>query len=118
MSTDILNDDGFVVVESPGFPDHYPSNLDQSWVFYANKGFRIELLIFELEDGYDYVYLGKGSDSNVTETTVYELSGSLEEGLEYFIDSQSMWLRITSDSSVQYQGFRINVNAFDTTSHG
>lgn len=116
-STDNLEDDGFVVIETPGFPAQYPPNLDQMWFFRANKGFRIELLVFELEDDSDFLYILSGF-SGFAPPSINFLSGTLPEGTEYYIYDQSMQLHATSDDFFQRRGFRINVTAYDNTTSG
>lgn len=116
--TDNLDEAASVIIKSPGFPFNYPSDLNQNWTFIAKYGFRLELLEFELEEGYDFLYIRYGLNPDVPESSVITLSGSYDEGREYYIGAPEMWLFMTSDSSVQHQGFHVNVSAFDISSIG
>ena len=107
-----------VVLTSPNFPSNYSNNADLTWNIIAPSQSYGVLVIFNhfyLELSYDYLRVYAGSNpsfENSTPIGVY--SGS---SLPAKIESRDMylWMSFTSDGSVVFSGFEIEVSAFDLT---
>ena len=107
-----------VVLTSPNFPSNYSNNAVLTWNIIApsqSYGVLVNFTHFHLEQSFDYLRVYAGSTpsfGNSTQIGVY--SGS---SLPANIESTYMylWMIFTSDGSVVYSGFEIEVSAFNLT---
>ncbi|XP_070564553.1 cubilin-like [Ptychodera flava] len=93
---------GFIA--SPNFPNNYPNHIDCTWIIEVNtsRSVQIEFLNFETEGGYDWLYIGEGDDPSENEE--HRFSGS-ELPPIIISEDNIVWLRFTTDYSVNYQGW-------------
>ncbi|XP_077981826.1 cubilin-like [Glandiceps talaboti] len=96
-------------IESPSYPSsqHYPHNADCVWIFEYKPGYEIHLTIdsFQLEQGYDKLLIGSGTDPNSQD--YIELTGTISSGETRILYTHEAWLRFKSDWSISDSGFVI-----------
>ncbi|XP_022097859.1 uncharacterized protein LOC110983163 [Acanthaster planci] len=98
----------FETLTSPGWPESdYPPLLQCLWILVAEVGYRIVLSFeeFLLEESYDFLYCGDGDDFKSAFLTV---TGD-RFPLLVASTSNEMFLRFTSDGSIQKSGFELQV---------
>ncbi|XP_071822362.1 uncharacterized protein [Apostichopus japonicus] len=102
------------VVESPFFPDNYPSGLDCTWVFRYPEGYRLQLefLSWLLTDSADYLEILELSpeQSNRPAKTI---PGSITTPGLYQSYGNIVSVSFVTDGTVQSQGFQIAYEAID-----
>ncbi|XP_071490718.1 uncharacterized protein [Diadema antillarum] len=99
-----------LLLESPGYPSGYDDYQDCSWVFTsttppstnnvgiaANDIIQLDFRDIALENGYDYLVVGQGSDPSDPSSVLYRFTGSTQESLT--ITDEAIWLRLETDSS-------------------
>ncbi|XP_077864849.1 cubilin-like [Saccoglossus kowalevskii] len=93
-------------VTSPFYPRLYPHNSDCIWTIEVSSSMIIQMTFveFELEENYDYLYIGEGDVPGVH--TVAELTGD-EIPKDIIINNHLAWLRFNSDLSGDGAGFRL-----------
>ncbi|XP_046335169.2 uncharacterized protein LOC124117379 isoform X2 [Haliotis rufescens] len=101
---------GTDVVESPGFPEYYPSDLDCLWVIRTAPGWRINMTsqYFDLEDQsqclWDFLEVKDGDIA--TESGKARYCGS--EHISFLSSSDVITLRFQTDAAGDGIGFRLN----------
>ncbi|XP_077864846.1 cubilin-like [Saccoglossus kowalevskii] len=107
-----------VIIESPNYPQNYPSNSLCRWNVTTKSGLKmtIQFRDFATELGIDWLDIGDGLDSNDQSSRVRHMSGL------FFImptpvlsEGDSMWLEFTSDASINFKGFQLVINEFNDT---
>ncbi|XP_077981827.1 cubilin-like [Glandiceps talaboti] len=106
--SDITEPEGSVT--SPNYPDNYPNNADCVWIITLPDGYedqRIQITFddFDLEYQEDYLILGSGDD--IDENILAAYTGHTLPQPWTSPDSV-VWLRFTSDESVNKAGFNLN----------
>ncbi|XP_071959544.1 uncharacterized protein [Antedon mediterranea] len=91
---------------SPNYPNDYYSNLDCHWLISTSKDLVIllEFNDFQLEYGYDYLYIGFTENS-------YEYSFTGSNFYSIISDNSTLWIRLSTDYIVQYTGFNATATA-------
>ncbi len=101
-----LGGDSFTI-QSPLYPNLYPNNAFKLWSFVADSGvYHLIVNTFNLENNYDYLYIGTGTFS--PDTLLYSFNEFYLP--EFIITNSSIWLLFDSDYSVQYDGFEIVIS--------
>ncbi|XP_038073074.1 CUB and sushi domain-containing protein 1-like [Patiria miniata] len=99
-------------ITSPSYPSNYQDSLDIQWLIQAAEGQRI-IISFHTFRTYlsDYLEVGNGRNSTDSSTRVLRLSGSRLPP-----DTPStgiaMWLRFTSDGSLNRKGFSLSARSY------
>ncbi|XP_071953545.1 MAM and LDL-receptor class A domain-containing protein 2-like, partial [Antedon mediterranea] len=92
---------------SPNYPNNYYNNLNCKWTVSTSSEFVILLQFndFQLEYGWDYLYVGFEENS-------YEYTFTGSSTIHSIISENStLWIRFYTDSSVTYRGFHATVTA-------
>ena len=113
-----LNVSETVVLTSPNYPSNYPNNVYQTWIITTPSdayGVQVNFTHFHLESCCDYVRIYAGSTPSYRDRT--RLGVFFNTSLPPIIESPYMylWITFTSDSSVTFPGFRVEVKALDLT---
>lgn len=96
-------------VQSPNYPDSYPSRKDCTWLFTTTPGHRIKLLFteFELEPhqecAYDHIVVYDGDSTEAS--TLGRFCGS-KVPHPLLASLNKMFMIFKSDASVQRKGFK------------
>nr|XP_054752325.1 uncharacterized protein LOC129257911 [Lytechinus pictus] len=102
---------GFQRVQSPNYPQGYPTNLDCVWYLQADQGGRFRIGMdtnaFFTEYGYDVVEIGRGNDASDPTSHYVSLSGSVVP-FSLMIEESIGWVRFTSDYSTVDIGFSLD----------
>ncbi|XP_070564555.1 cubilin-like [Ptychodera flava] len=95
---------------SPNHPEDYPHNSHCVWHLTQLEGRQIRLTFnsFRLESGYDFLYVGEGTDPY--STPILTLTGSDLPEI-YISGGNTVWLRFESDWTTAYPGFNITYDA-------
>ena len=100
-------------VESPMYPESYPTDSKCRYEFYGkfqDYGMRLEFNKFQLEDSQGCqndnltIYEGGMTSSNIKDIKCGNVAG------DYFFQSQNLILLFRSNSHINGKGFRINVD--------
>nr|XP_054751071.1 atrial natriuretic peptide-converting enzyme-like isoform X5 [Lytechinus pictus] len=98
------------VLTSPNYPDRYPLNANQSWLFVASSGYRPRIDVNDLytEPIRDLLSFYSGS------TPIgqpLELSGAMTRSgiITYQSSNQNLYVTFTSDNAVSVRGFNASV---------
>ena len=105
-----LNVNESQIIETPGYPEQYPNYANIAWIFTSsseNGVYLIEFISFALEKGWDFLYIGDGSEPSPVRSR-HTLSGS--QNTPVVIASSDMWLLFQSDFTVTRVGFRLEVS--------
>ena len=107
-----------VVLTSPNFPNNYSNNANMMWNIIApsqDYGVLVNFTHFHLEQCCDYLSVYAGSTPSFRDSAL--IGEYLGSSLPANIESRHMylWISFTSDGSVVYSGFEIEVSAFDLT---
>ncbi|XP_041480192.1 uncharacterized protein LOC121427594 isoform X25 [Lytechinus variegatus] len=94
---------------SDNYPFNYNNNFECLWLLQAaaNHSLVIDILVFTLESGYDYLYIGLGHNQSTNNSVVLELTGSIAP-TRYYLGMRS-YLQFVSDFSISRSGFLLNV---------
>nr|XP_054749016.1 serine-rich adhesin for platelets-like [Lytechinus pictus] len=94
---------------SDNYPFNYNNNFECFWLLQAaaNHSLVIDVLVFTLESGYDYLYIGLGHNQSTNNSVVLELTGSIAP-TRYYLGMRS-YLQFVSDSSISRSGFLLKV---------
>jgi hypothetical protein len=86
-------------------PHPYPNNYDNSWIITKEgaTAIRVHFEYIDVEEYWDHVYVMDGSD-NVVE----DYSGFFSNPWSPWVAGSTVKVRLTSDSSVTYNGFKID----------
>ena len=89
----------------------YKPDRDCFWLLTAPPGQDIKLKFnkFEVEKGYDFVHLYDGDSPTGRE--IARETGDLSDVGSYFSSSNKMLVRLTTDASVQWEGFSAHYTA-------
>ena len=84
------------VIESPNFPLPYPSKAVYTYTIHVvgASEITIELTVFRVEDGFDFVYLGRGTVPSSFKQAEIVLATNLTE---ITLPSNAVWIRFISD---------------------
>ena len=101
-----------LAIFSPNYPYQYPNFAEVLWLVSGPEGYPIvaSFLEFDIEHGYDFLTIGHGLMNN-TESTLIRLTGSSIPNDVVSLNNE-MWLYFTSDYSVTYTGFWIEISVF------
>ncbi|WAR06690.1 CUBN-like protein, partial [Mya arenaria] len=100
-------------IVSKNYPNNYPHNTDCEWLVTVDDRHNIELEFtdFDVEGGsvcrFDYVAVYDGSSVNATELMKY-CGNSLPNPAKYRSLSNQLYIRMRTDASLSYRGFRAN----------
>ena len=99
----------YKMIASVNYPDNYTGNLDCYLEFTApfDHNLILTFYAFDLESGYDFLEIGNGGTNS---SIIAKITGSTNPG-SFKSSSNVMWLRFTSDSSINHSGFQANVKA-------
>ena len=119
-STNVQATTSWQYLESPNYPNYYPSNQQCGTNIRGSGPVELEIVEVELETNYDYVwiynqeYLSERSEwsRNV------ELTGSYGGGANYKSLRDTIYVNFTSDSSVNKKGFRFKFRQYGGGSSG
>ncbi|XP_071942998.1 hyalin-like [Antedon mediterranea] len=91
---------------SPNYPNNYQNYLNCEWTVSTSSEFVILLQFndFQLEYGYDYLYVGFEENSYE-----YTFTGSSIHSI--ISENSTLWIRFYTDYSVTYRGFNATVTA-------
>ncbi|XP_072175569.1 uncharacterized protein [Diadema setosum] len=102
-------------ITSDNYPDGYGDRIHCVWILQAEPSHSlvIDIVDFDLESGYDFLYVGSGSNrlqTDCEDDCLYvELSGTLAPTRYYL--GEAAWLDFQSDFSVSSTGFVLTVRA-------
>ena len=84
------------VIESPNFPLPYPSKAVYTYTINILGASEITLSLtsFQLEDGYDFVYLGRGTVPSTLNQAEIVFATNITE---ITLQSSTVWIRFISD---------------------
>ncbi|XP_019617769.1 PREDICTED: CUB and sushi domain-containing protein 3-like [Branchiostoma belcheri] len=101
-------------VTSPNYPGNYGDNQDCEWLITVPVGSLIRLTFhsFYLEQGYDFLRIYDGASASVA--VLQELTGP-QSVSPIGSTSNVMFLRFTSDNSVERQGFNFSYTSHNTS---
>ena len=102
-----------IAIYSPNYPEKYPNYANVLWMIYGPDGYQIvaTFLEFDIEPDYDYLRIGHGL-MNDTSSMLVRLTGSSIPNDVVSLNNE-MWLYFTSDSSVTYPCFWIEISVFN-----
>ena len=106
-----------VTITSPNYPYDYPNNYYKLWEIIPPSELVVLLQFteFRLESCCDYLEVYSGDDLDSSSSSwIAHFSGS---GLpnDMIISGAYLWLEFSTDSSVTYTGFLLDVSAVNTT---
>ena len=89
---------------SPNFPNFYRNNERCSWGITVPSGYRVkvEFHTFELEQGWDYLYIYDGPSNYSPQLS--RISGS-KSTCFFYSSGKSLWFYFHTDGSGTYKGF-------------
>ncbi|XP_041483293.1 dorsal-ventral patterning tolloid-like protein 1 [Lytechinus variegatus] len=103
-----LNETG--VIETPGFPDSYPSKVECTWTIsnVSTVAFHYEKFDVEYESSclFDYLEIRDGPESDVNSTHIGRFCGADPPPNELKLNTGELGLVFRSDATVQGRGFR------------
>ena len=117
-----ISDGGTIVTCTGTFYDsgldtgNYGSNEDYTMTFKPGSGSEfivVDFTSFDIEDGYDYLYVYNGPDTSSPEISGSPFTGSNSPGTLY--GANGLTFRFTSDRSIQHAGWVANVSCFTPT---
>ena len=102
------------MLESPTYPMPYENNVFIEWNIEVPPGFGVLLrfINFCLTDQGDVLSVGKGSDSNDTNSVAGRFTGLLTPS-DFVVWSDRVWIRFTSDSSGKGAGLAIEIRPIE-----
>ncbi|XP_077862162.1 bone morphogenetic protein 1-like [Saccoglossus kowalevskii] len=109
----IVPSGGEINITSPEYPDFYPNKHSCTWHVRTEDledHIKIELLFFETEERFDYLWVGN-PDSTPQEMNTTFLYHSGNSILEPLIVESPVLIAFKSDNSFQYHGFVILLSA-------
>jgi len=100
------------VVESPNYPQLYPSDFSHTWTITVPEGSTVQLLVTDLKTELDTDMLtATDVDSG---TTIFALSGTPSEiSAEYQSSGNEVTLTFSSDTDTNLQGWRVEWTRVD-----
>ncbi|XP_030829981.1 uncharacterized protein LOC578975 isoform X2 [Strongylocentrotus purpuratus] len=103
-----------LTVVSPNYPDNYPNHANVQWLVSGPEDYRAvaKFHTFDLESGYDFLRIGSGLNASDLTSQLGHLSGSSLPDEVVSINNE-MWLNFSSDSSVNRNGFWIEITVFE-----
>ncbi|XP_071498050.1 uncharacterized protein [Diadema antillarum] len=110
--------DGYAVISSPGYPEHYMNNLYRLWVVSTYEGERIRVTFwdFDLSEDGDYLAIGEGLTALLWGTQIAVLSGS-DFPEDVVTDSNRMWMMLRTNGAETARGFYLELTSEDQTDH-
>ncbi|CAL4160283.1 unnamed protein product, partial [Meganyctiphanes norvegica] len=101
-------------IQSPWYPERYPSNLECAWIINADNGSIISLktISFQTEKDKDIVQIRDGADNNGP--LLIEMSGSVEPGYEVLSTNNQIFISFKSDDQNYDKGFAFKWAAKET----
>ncbi|XP_041482732.1 uncharacterized protein LOC121429653 isoform X2 [Lytechinus variegatus] len=98
------------ILESPAYPMPYENNVFIEWNVQVQPGFGVLLrfIVFGMTDHGDILSIGKGTDSNDTNSVAARFTGDLASS-DFVVWSERVWIRFTTDSSGIGDGFVIEL---------
>ena len=101
-------------ITSPNYPNNYDTNADCEWTIYFDYGnVVLEIIYFNVEDGYDFVTLYNGTDTN--SSVIATLTGA-SNYQQYYESGNSLYIHFTSDASLALAGFHFRYKGVSNTS--
>ncbi|XP_077864848.1 scavenger receptor cysteine-rich domain-containing protein DMBT1-like [Saccoglossus kowalevskii] len=113
-----LEENNSVTFLSPNYPDNYDNNAYCKWTISLvssvpnQKHLYIAINSFDIEENFDWLEIGSGSDSSESSSLMFRFSGSDVSG-SYATKEDILWAVFTSDLSNTATGFNITVYAVD-----
>ena len=101
----VKGDEG-AIVTSPQYPQNYPNNFQCVWVvsFDASERLGVSFETFDLEPNADFLEIGVGSTPG---TPTASLSKKPDDAI--VLDAKTVWLRLTTDRSINRLGFKAKI---------
>ena len=100
-------------ITSPNYPNNYDTNADCEWTIYFDYGnVVLEIIYFNVEDGYDFVTLYNGTDINSPKLA--SLTGS-SNYYQYYGGGNHIYIHFTSDLSTTFAGFHFRYKGIANT---
>ena len=100
------------ILQSPYFPNKYPSNLHCIWLFSAHgTGFiTFKFYYFKVETNFDFLHIGIGHNTS-SSYEIYKLHGHGNKVVpnSITINGTEAWASFETDSILSYSGFNISV---------
>ncbi|XP_072016849.1 scavenger receptor cysteine-rich domain-containing protein DMBT1-like [Amphiura filiformis] len=104
---------------SPGYPDLYPNSANCTYFVNVTGATRLVFTfhVFQLEYNHDRVQYTQYQPTDIDSVNHGTLTGLGQQApLEFY--SNTLWMRFTTDSSVEYPGFNISWKAsYESCSH-
>ncbi|XP_077864847.1 cubilin-like [Saccoglossus kowalevskii] len=93
-------------IQSPNYPSDYANNADCVWIIQVNQGemIKITFIDFHLENHYDTLLVGEGSDPNSDD--YLKLTGPILPD-PILSTGHEMWLRLKTDWNIVRRGFNL-----------
>lgn len=90
---------------------NYTSGSDYTWIYTSPEASRGMALTFDnqtkVENGYDYIYVYSGSATDGDDILVGTYTGTELAGQTINVSGQTVKIRLTSDGSLNYYGFKV-----------
>ncbi|XP_078694621.1 bone morphogenetic protein 1 homolog isoform X2 [Branchiostoma floridae x Branchiostoma belcheri] len=100
---------GKTILQSPGFPDHYPNRVDCVWRIVNRRGrhVRLRFRAFEVENQEDctFDYLAIMETSRQSHRLIGRFCGSKLPPTIVTSEGDELWVKFQSDGTVQRRGF-------------
>ncbi|XP_070548242.1 tolloid-like protein 2 isoform X2 [Ptychodera flava] len=105
-----------LTLTTPNFPNYYDSLLNCLWTISVPDDviINVDFRSFETEATYDVLSAGLGLGPETGSTVISRHSG--DELPSSFSGSPSIWIRFTSDGSIEGLGFSANISAYQEPS--
>ena len=105
-------------ITSPNYPSEYPPNSYCTYQITLENAANFQILFnyFRVENEFDFLYYGIGTDANTT-AALGSLTG-YDQPANFQIESSAVWFIFTSDGSVVFPGFNLTWIAEDPTVKG
>ncbi|XP_070548268.1 CUB and sushi domain-containing protein 1-like [Ptychodera flava] len=104
-----------LILTTPNFPNYYDSLLNCLWTISVPDDviINVNFRSFETEAAYDVLSAGLGLEPETGSTVISRHSG--DELPSSFSGSPSIWIRFTSDGSIEGLGFSANISAYQAS---
>lgn len=100
--------------DSTDYPNGYANDQACTWQFMSGQGTIVQALLLraDLEDGYDWLEVGRGSDPS-NETSMIDMITGVVLARPYASDDNMMWMSFYSDYSISGDGFSFLIEGID-----
>ncbi len=100
------------IITTPNYPSSYLCYLDGIFIISApiNSKVRLEIKDFQMENGYDGIYIGEGSTALENRFGVY--TGTTKLRVVASLD-ESLWIYLISSTRIAEKGFVMYADVID-----